>query len=661
MDCSPFPRRALLPACLVTTLVAACGGGSRTPTVTAAPAAAPAGVAATLRARGYPTDVTAAYERAVASGTRSANGRPGPKYWQQSAEYRIAAELNPLSKRLSGKGEITYHNHSPDSLPFVYVQLLQNLFSPGARHTTDVPWSVEGIELDRVAVDGRAVRASAGEGAGYEVDGTVMKLRLPAAIKPGGAAKFEFTWRLRVPPDGAPRGGQDGEVWYLSYWYPQMAVYDDINGWQTDQYLGNAEFYMGYGTYDVSLRVPAGWLMDATGTLQNAADVLSEQTRARLDSAGRTDSVVRVVDDSDRVAGRSTTADSSGKLTWRWHAENVRDFSWATSARFRWDATRASTGKGTSAIYAFYRPEMERSFWQEAAHDAKFSIEFYSKYLWPYPYPHMTAVDGPTSCGGMEFPMMTCIGGQWNSQSLYEVITHEIGHMWFPMIVGSDEKRFAWMDEGLTQFDQSQSIRAFSKGKIDDEAQNRQGYVDFALSGRETEMMHHGDRFPNYPAYGVAAYYKPASVLVALRGVLGEATFDKAFREYGRRWQFKHPSPYDFFNTVEDVSGKDLTWFWRAWFFETGRLDQAIDSVAPAGNAFAVTVENRGQVPMPIVLTVTRPGGTQDTITTRADVWLGGERRTIVRVPRGAGVKRLEIDAAHAFPDVDRSNQVWPR
>lgn len=655
--------RTPLVALLVAFLLSACGAGRTTPP---APAPAEPGGSAATRTRAMTVPVLEGFELAVSKETRSRTGAPGPKYWQQWSEYKLEAELNPVSKRLIGHGTIKYYNRSPDTLGILYVQLLHNIFAPGARHDTNIPWSVEGLELSRVAAQGSTLAAAGGDAPGYDVNGTVMRMRLPKAIPPGGSAALEFGWRLRVPPDGAPRGGQDGEAFYMSYWYPQMAVYDDINGWQIDQYLGNAEFYMGYGDYDVSLTVPAGWLVTGTGTLENASDVLTPQTRARLDSASSATGVVHVVGDNDREAGRSTTVGTDGKLTWHFAARNVRDFAWGASARYLWDATNAAVGDwngdgrpDTSAIYSFYRPEQRINHWDEAARYGRHSIEFFSRYLWPYPWPHMSVVDGPNSCGGMEFPMMTCIGGEWDTLGMYEVVDHEIGHMWFPMMVGSDEKRFAWMDEGLTQFDQSQGMADFFKG-FDDEERNRRNYLEGAEGG-EVELMHHGDRFPDYNTYGVAAYYKPATALVALRGVLGRETFHKAFTEYGRRWLYKHPSPYDFFNTFESVSGRDLSWFWRTWFFETWKLDQAIDTVTTMGDSVEVAISNRGRAPMPVKLAVTRDGGKADTLTIPVEVWLGGAKRTTIRVAREPAIKRIEIDPGNEFPDVDRGNQKWPR
>jgi hypothetical protein len=662
MDRMGIRTGALSPALWLITLLAACSGAQREPSTAPVPGTA----GTSLHRNRVELPVSDAHERAVAAGTRTHTGAPGPRYWQQWAEYRLEAELNPISKRLTGKGTITYHNRSPSTLRDVYVHLLHNIFAPDSRHNTDVPWAVEGMELSRVTAQGQALKEGEGEGAGYEIDGTIMRIRLPRPLSPGDSSRFDFNWRIRIPPDGAPRGGQDGEVYYISYWYPQMAVYDDINGWQTDQYLGNAEFYMGYGNYDLALTVPAGWLVNATGRLRNPEEVLSPQTQSRLNSAAQSSDIVHVVTEQDRKAGVSTTAGTNGKLTWRYRAENVRDVSWAASAKYLWDATHAVVGDmngdsrpDTTAIHALYRPEQRRSHWDRSARYSKHSIEFFSDYLLPYPYPHMTAVDGPTSCGGMEYPMMTCIGGQWDTLGLYEVTAHEIGHMWFPMIVGSDEKRYAWMDEGLTQFDQSQAMADFFKG-FDDEARNRKNYLDFAEMGNEVELMRHGDRYPTYSSYGVASYYKPATIMVALRSVLGTDVFNRAYREYIRQWAYKHPAPYDLFNTFEQVSGRDLSWFWRSWFFENWKLDQAIDTVTTVGDSLEIIVTNEGKALMPVLLTITRIDGREEPLTLPVDVWLQDDRQA-VRVPRNPAVRNIEIDVEKNFPDLDRSNQVWPR
>ncbi|HEX2716815.1 MAG TPA: M1 family metallopeptidase, partial [Gemmatimonadaceae bacterium] len=502
---------------------------------------------------------------------------------------------------------------------------------------------------------------------GYSIEGTIATLRLPRPMLPGDSLDIEAAWSFEVPPDGAPRMGQDGQIYYLAYWYPQVAVYDDVNGWQMDQYLGNAEFYMGYGDYDVSITAPTGWLVAATGALQNEGLVLSTRSRERLARARRSRDPVRIVGFDERgFLGQATAGTANGTLTWRFTAQNVRDFAFGASEKYLWDAAAAVVGDrdgdgraDTALVQTFWRPERAVWAWDKSIRYAQHSVEFLSRYLWPYPYPHMTAVDGLVSCSGMEYPMMTCIGGRRDTLSLYSVTVHEIAHMWFPMQVGSDEKRFAWQDEGLTRFNQAQAMREFFRG-YDLESLVRTSYLNLARAGGEVELMRHGDLYPaGTPAYGVASYQKMATNMVSLRALLGDTLFMRAYREYGRRWLYRHPQPQDFFNTFENVSGRDLSWFWRTWWYETTTLDQAIGAVTREGDALAVRIENRGPAPMPVRLSVRRSDGTVDRVELPAEAWLSGATSASVRVPNAAGVAEITIDAESSFPDIDRSNNVW--
>lgn len=651
-------------AALLLAATAACAAGRSAPqlNVPAAPAAA------AERPRPYPVLETPAFQRAVARGTRTRTGRPGPRYWTQRAEYALQAELHPATKRLTGRGTIRYHNRSPDTLAWLAVQLHQNLFAPGAARTEPTPVT-GGMELARVVAQGATLAAGAASDStpGYVVEGTVAWLHLPQKLAPGASAELAFEWAFTVPPDGAPRMGTDGEIFYLAYWYPQMAVYDDVSGWQTDQYLGNAEFYMGYGDYDVALTVPAGWLVGATGELRNADQVLSAQARARLAEARRSGGVVHVVAAADRGAGRATATAGGGKLTWRFAATDVRDFAFGTSDRYLWDATHAlardSAGRSvvdTVMIHSLYRPERVQWAWDQSARYVRHSVEFLSRYLWPYPYPQMTAVDGVVSCSGMEYPMMTCIGGRRDTLSLYSVTVHETAHMWFPMQVGSDERRFAWQDEGLTRFNQAQAMREFFRG-YDLERIARDQYLNLARSG-DTELMRHGDQYPQgTPAYGIASYAKMATNMAALRALVGDEPFLRAYREYGRRWVNRHPQPYDLWNTFEDVTGQELDWFWRTWWYETWTLDQAVASVGIDRDSVSIVVEDRGLAPMPARLTITREGGAVERAEVPVAVWLRGARRHTLRVAPSPAVVRVEIDAERRFPDADRANDVWVR
>jgi len=618
------------------------------------------------RPRPYPVFESPGFVRALQQGTRTRTGRPGPRYWQQFADYKLSAVLDPAARRLTGEATITYHNRSPDTLQVVVFHLYQDLFAADGIRNEAVPVT-GGLELTRVRAQGRTLAAATDDtSAAYQRFATLLNIRLPEPLMPGGSAAFEFGWTFTVTPDGAPRGGTDGEVFFLSYWYPQVAVYDDVTRWQDDPYKGTAEFYMGYGNYEVALSVPEGWLIGSTGVLQNPDEVLSSATRERLASAASTREVVRIVTDSERGAGKATARGAGGRLTWRYRAENVRDFAFGGSEHYLWDATTATVGDldadarpDRALIHTFYRPSRRPWAWDQSARYAQHSIEFLSGYLWPYPYPHATAVDGVTSCAGMEYPMITCIGGPRDTLLLYSVIVHELAHMWFPMQVGSDEKRFAWQDEGLTRFNQAQGMREFFRG-FDREAQSRENYQRLARLGGEVELMRHGDLYPfDTPAYGVASYDKMATNMVALRGLVGDRRFREAYREYGKRWINRHPTPWDFWNTFNEVLGQDLNWFWRTWWFETWTLDQAVGEVKAAGDSTAITIEDRGLAPMPARVAVRRSDGSTQRYEVPVTTWLAGVRRWTFHVRSQPGITSIEIDPERIFPDLNRENNVW--
>ena len=638
-------------------VLAACASGL--PSSSQSPAPASSTALAAARPRPYPVFETKGFSDAVANGTRSRNGAPGASYWQQWARYRLTADYDPTTGKLDGTGNVVYFNHSPDTLAVVVMHLRDNAFAPDAQRNRTVPVT-GGVTMGAVTVNGTAVDpASRSNRQGYRIQGTIMVIPLASPLLPGDSVTLGTAWTLTVPPDGAPRGGRNDDVSYVSYWYPQMAVYDDVNGWTADLYRTNSEFYMGYGDYDVSLTVPEKYLVTSTGVLQNSDAVLQDGPRQRMALAATADTTVHVVTAADLAAGRATAASTNGRLTWHFVAKNVRDVSWGTSAKFNWDATHANTGSGTSAINAFWLDGDNPAIWGHEARYVKASIEILSKFLWPYPYPSMTAVHGPSSCGGMEYPMMTCLGGSRDTIGLFGVTVHETGHMWFPMQVGSNEKRYSWQDEGLTQFDEGNAEAAFfNTADSSTIKEARQGYLNLARSGQEVEIMRWGDLYPDRGVYSVATYLKTATVLDMLRAMLGQDTFMKAYREYGRRWQYKHPTPYDLWNTFNDVSGRNLWWFWRSWFFETWQLDQAVGSVTPGANGTTIVIEDRGLVPMPSSVTVTYADGKSEILTVPVETWLNGAT-TATLVAKGGAVAKVEIDAAHAYADVDPANNVW--
>ena len=640
----------------------------------------------------YPVMPPPQFERAVANGTRSLSGVPGPNYWQNGADYAIDARLDEQTQTLSATGTITYYNRSPDSLAFLVLKLRQNVHAPGVPRNRPVAVT-GGLSLGRLAVGGVEARdvtvaetpgsySGSVEPGTYAVNGTILTLGLPTPLAPGGSVEVEVAWSYPVPPaTGTYRQGTDGEVTYIGYWYPQVAVYDDVVGWHTDPYLGNGEHYMDFGDYDVSLDVPAGWLVWGTGELANAEDVLTDRTRERLDRAMTEGGVVNVVTAAER--GTATQPGTDGRLVWRFQAESVRDVALATSEAYVWDATHADVdqdGDGDDEavlINALYRPAGERPMeapWEQSAEFSRFSIKHLSDLVFPYPWPHMTAVEGIIT-GGMEYPMMTLIGGDREAPSLFGVTYHEISHMWFPMIVGTDEKSYTWMDEGLTSFNTNEGVAAYFDGtdgrpEIDAWDRGRQSHYALAGTGYAVAPMRHNDLFPlgggtrqvdavQGGARVVASYSTPAVLLHALRGLYGEPAFLDAYREYGRRWAFKHATPYDFFNTFENRLGEDLDWAWTPTLFDTWTVDHAVASVEVEGGAVVVTVEDQGMAPMPAPVRVTYTDGRTEDQTVPVATWLAGATTATLRFAPGE-VARVEVDPDSFVPDVDRTDNVFP-
>ncbi len=371
-------------------------------------------------------------------------------------------------------------------------------------------------------------------------------------------------YAFRVPNHGSDRMGRDGRLFEIAQWYPRMAVYDDVRGWNTDPYYGQGEFYLEYGDIDYAVTAPAGYTIAGSGVLQNPGEVLTPAQRTRLADAARSPNVIPII-----AAGEDAAAPRAGTRTWRFRAQNVRDVAWAGAPDFRWDATNWNG----ILIQSYYELAKAGASWQRAAEWTRWSIRFYSQLVQPYPYPQATSVAGPV--GGMEYPMFVMVHyGKLASDtaSVFGTIDHEQGHEWFPMLVGSNERRYGWMDEGINTY-----INAFSQEAHDTGTTKWEQYMDdwrrAVADGTQAPLMTPADRI-NAGALGAMAYRKPGAVLLALRNhVVGPAVFDEALREYARRWAFKHPTPGDFFRTMENVSGKDLSWYWTAFFYSDDVLD----------------------------------------------------------------------------------------
>lgn len=585
---------------------------------------------------------------ALDAGTRSRDGAPGDAYWQQDVSYEIHARLLPAEWRVEGSERITYTNRSPDTLDRIALNLAQNVFAPGNVRDRPVPIT-GGFDLSRIVVQGQSVTLTP---RGESLT-TSEGVPLARPLAPGESAVLEIDWSFEVP-EGTFRMGREGsEVFYLAQWYPQIAVYDDLRGWVRDPYMGDGEFYVDYGDFTVEITAPEGWLVSATGVLQNAGEVLRPEAAERLTSLSH-DRITHIVSADDRDNGRATAAAGpDGTLTWRFHAENVRDFAWGASDRYVWDGTVASYADGaggtrSSNIYTLYRPD--RPNWERSAEFARHAIESHSSW-YPYPYPHMTVNEGIIG-GGMEYPMITIIGGGRSPQALYGVTSHELAHMWWPMIAGSDERNYAWIDEGFASFAEDRAFDDFFPGS-NSGLNTMNGYLRLAGSDNETPSMRPADLYGPFGNRGMASYGKPATVFRALRTILGPAVFDEAMRTYLRRWAFKHPSPLDLFWTFADVSGQKLDWYFYPWLYTTRVLDQAIQDV----DGDLVTVVDRGEIPMPVIVEVVRDNGHRSRQMIPVTAWKDGVVRVEVEGP--GRVTEVILDPEQQFPDVNRENNRW--
>jgi hypothetical protein len=603
---------------------------------------------------------------AISDGTRTTAGGPGPRYWQNDADYRLRVRVLPETKRVEGTTSIRYRNRSPDTMRGVVLDVLQNYHRPDAVRL-EAAEPTKGLEIARVQVNGATASDARSATPRYEVNGTKLLVYLAQPLASGGTVDLSIDYAFTIPESGISgrMGINEDNLIFLAYFYPQMSVYDDVEGWQMDPFLGAAEFYSDFAGYDVTIEAPAGWVVTGTGELTNPQETLAAGVLARLRAAEQSDTVVHVVRSGDFAS--ATQPGRSGVLSWSFRADSVRDVAYSLTRASLWDAARASVGDRNgdgrtdyTRVDAIYRPRAR--LWSSAARYAQHSIRFLSQYTGlAYPWSHMTAVEGAGIIGGgMEYPMMTLIGDYTaaGDSALYGVVVHEFAHMWLPMTLSLDERRYSWFDEGTTTFNENQAKRDFYPG-TDPSAGDRASYISTAKSRQEGEIMRRSDYHYPGPAYVVASYYKPGLVLEALRGVLGEETFNRAYREFMQRWAFKHPYPWDLWNTFENASGRDLDWFWRSWYFETWVLDQAVESVAAEAGGTRIVIADRGEVPMPVLLSIRLASGEQLRREIPVESWLGGGRTASITVP--GQVTRVEIDPEKYFPDVDRGNNSWSR
>jgi hypothetical protein len=603
---------------------------------------------------------------------RTADGRPGPKYWQNSADYKIDASLDTTSKSLSGSVTITYKNNSPQSLPFVWLQMDQNIYSLQSRGVSVT--SLDGGRwANRDQFDGgykvksvQVVDASTGKATSvdYLISDTRMQIKLPAALKgDGGVLKLRIAYEFVIPQYGTDRCGRlntkNGWIYEVAQWYPRMCVYDNVVGWNTLPYLGQGEFYLEYGNIEYSLNVPASMIVVGSGELMNPTEVLTPaQQKKFLEAKGSEKTVtIRSQEEADAHTGRPT----SGRMTWKFKCVNTRDVAWGASDAFIWDAARIDLPSGKKAVAQSVYPVESAgdSAWGRSTEYVKGCIEFYSKYLYEFSYPSATNVAGIV--GGMEYPGIVFCGSRSRRGGLWGVTRHEFGHNWFPMIVGSNERKYPWMDEGFNTFINGVADSAFNKGEYFRPVKDRGRMARPFFIGPNTILSIPDAMLTR--EWGVLSYTKPGTGLELLREeVLGKSRFDYAFQYYVHAWAFKHPTPFDFFHAMENASGENLDFFWRGWFLNNWKIDQAVTSVEYVDNdpskGINVTIANKEQLPMPVTVEVKESNGTTNRVHLPVEIWMKGATWKF-HYASTSTVTSVTIDPDNRYPDVDTNNNTW--
>jgi hypothetical protein len=601
---------------------------------------------------------------------RSASGEPGPKYWQNRADYKITASLDTALNKVSGTTVITYTNNSPDKLPFLWLQLDQNIYKQdsrgeatsnisGGRFANKTFTNGDEIKSVELIVNGKTEKTD------YIITDTRMQIRLKDALKSSGTSiQIKITYAFAVPEYGTDRMGRmntkNGWIYEIAQWFPRMCVYDDVLGWNTIPYLGSSEFYLEYGDIDYSITAPADMVVVGSGELQNPAEVLTASTINKINQAKNSEKTITIKDESD--INKPSWYPAKKELTWHFICKNTRDVAWAASKAFIWDASRINLPSGKKILAQSVYPveSAGNDGWGRSTEYVKNCIELYSQEWFEFTYPVATNVAG--NVAGMEYPGIVFCGSGDKKSSLWGVTNHEFGHNWFPMIVGSNERKFAWMDEGFNTFINDVDTKVFNKGEYV-EKQDAQQMGRFIFNPTSEAIFNTPDVLDgNF--LGIAAYLKPGMGLSILREqILGIDRFDYAFRTYIKRWAFKHPTPSDFFRTMENAAGEDLSWFWRGWFINNWKLDQSVKDVkyvnsADLSKGSLITIENLEEMALPVILSIKQENGKIDTVKLPAEVWQRGGSWTF-KFNSTSKVTNVTIDPDHLFPDVNPANNVW--
>ena len=607
---------------------------------------------------------------------RSAGGQPGPKYWQNRADYEMRVRLDDRKNEIAGTVLLTYTNNSPDDLDFLWMQLEQNLFKQESRGSAIIPTTgsrngAHGQEFD-AGFKIRSIKLIAAQGAestlNYEISDTRMQVFLPSTLKAaGGQVKLQIEYSFISPNYGSDRMGiletKNGKIYTVAQWYPRMCVYDDVLGWNTLPYLGPGEFYLEYGDFDVYITAPSSHIVAASGRLLNPEDVYTAEQQKRWAEASKSEQTV-MIRSAKEINSLASRPSGKAELTWHYQIKNSRDFAWASSPAFIVDAARINlpSGKTALAISAYPEESSGINAWSRSTEYTKASIEFHSKKWYEYPYP--TAVNVAGIPGGMEYPGVSFCGWKAKKDDLWGVTEHEFGHNWFPMIVGSNERLHAWMDEGFNTFLNTLSTDAFNMGEYREKRIDMHKWAA-TLTNPLFEPVMSSPANMKEISIAYLCYYKPQAGLTLLRDqILGTERFDRAFRAYIERWAYKHPTPDDFFRTIENVAGEDLSWFWRGWFQNNWRHDLAVEDVqyekGNPKNGALITIRNMEMMPMPVILEIKTVSGKTDRVKLPVEIWKRNSSWTF-RYPSTEELLSVTYDPDHVLPDHNPDNNEWKK
>lgn len=601
---------------------------------------------------------------------RAADGEPGPKYWQNRADYQLAANLNDKTNEITASEILTYTNNSPQSLGYLWMNLEQNLFKSDSRGSAIVPPTGSrngghgqifdaGFKITSVKIVG-------GADVKFLVNDTRMQLFLPKEVDAaGGQVKIKIEYSF-IPPDyGSDRIGlqdtKNGKIYQIGQWYPRMCVYDDVYGWNTIPYTGPGEFYLEYGDFDLSITAPANHIVVASGELLNPEEVYTPIQQKRWAEAANSESTV-IIRSASEVTSISSRPAGKKELTWHFKIKNARDASWASSASFIVDAAKMDlpSGKKSIAISAYPVESDGVLAWGRSTEYVKKSIEYNSKKWFEYPYPAATAVAGIVN--GMEYPGIVFCGYKSTGSGLWGVHDHEFGHTWFPMIVGSNERLYGWMDEGFNTFINTLSTNTFNNGEYKNKPVDMHSdgakFTDPALEPMMSQPTNIKEK-----NNGTLLYSKPSAGLVLLREqILGPERFDFAFRTYIAKWAFKHPTPDDFFRTIENASGENLQWFWRGWFLNNWRLDVSVRGITYVDNdpknGALITIDNLEKMAMPVTLEIKTITGKTSRVNLPVEIWERNNSWTF-KYPSTEQLQSVTYDPDNVMPDFDPDNNVW--